>query len=117
MSLIELQRRTSSQGVNRIFYEDSATGQLVERIIHNHGDYEPVFEENRNAEARPGANVRKVASIPVDIFEKWLKEENMPGYCGPEEMDMLINKKLRDPQYAYLRSVPTSYRMKKYGSV
>jgi hypothetical protein len=51
---------------------------------------------------------RHVASIPCVILELWLNEEAARGdrtMCwGSHEFDALVAKKLRDPDWAYLRT-------------
>lgn len=114
----ELSRRTSSLGVERILWEDD--GKLIENIVHDHSKWDATFEENREAASgyRPhqrGVNMRRVASIPPDVFLKWLIEEGVPGYCDQEAIDVVVNKKLRDPENKYLLTVPTTYRMMRNG--
>lgn len=108
---------TSAIGVKREFYAD-AEGNLVEKIAAK--DVSDVLDSNHEQamEFRPhqDGGVRQVAEIPVELMLKWLTEEGIPGWCDHEAMDMLINKKLRDPQYQYLLTVPTSYRMMRYGT-
>jgi len=51
---------------------------------------------------------RHIASIPCVILEKWLNEEAARGNTtirwGSREFDALIAMKLRDPDWAYLRT-------------
>lgn len=114
----ELARRTSSMGVERIFWEDD--GKLIENIVHTHDNWQPLIRENMEAasEYRPNqrkCDIRRVASIPPDIFVKWLIEEGVDGFCDAEAIDMVVNKKLADPENKYLLTVPTSYRMMRNG--
>jgi hypothetical protein len=55
---------------------------------------------------------RHIASIPCVILEKWLNEEAARGNptmrWGSREFDALVAKKLRDPDWAYLRTDKTS---------
>lgn len=115
----ELARRTSSMGVQRIFWADN-DGRLIENIVHTHDEWDPIFTANQDAahEYRPhqrGSDIRRVASIPPDIFVKWLMEEGVDGFCDAEAIDMVVNKKLADPDNKYLLTVPTSYRMMRNG--
>jgi hypothetical protein len=78
---------------------------IVERVQ----DCEPILD--RNAALRSMAQksdvMRHVASIPCVIMERWLNEELERGNTtikmfGPE-MDKLVQKKLRDPDWKWLR--------------
>jgi hypothetical protein len=111
----ELERRTSSLGVNRIIYNDD--GQLVERIIHDHGTYDQVFKDNQEAasNARFAANVRKVASIPQDVYDTWVAEVNALGYYDEETVSAVINFHLSNPDNAKFLAVGSNYRIKKNG--
>jgi hypothetical protein len=74
-------------------------------------DVEDIIENNKRLKNTPQdkkANFRHIASIPNIFIEKWLREEWARGninlkWCGPE-MDALVAKKLRDPDYAFLRT-------------
>ena len=51
---------------------------------------------------------RHIASIPCVILERWLNEEasrgNQTVRWGSREFDALVARKLRDPEWAYLRT-------------
>lgn len=72
-------------------------------------DVEPILEHNkmlRTMEQRSDWG-RHVASIPNVIMTKWLNEEYARGNVtlrmfGPE-MDALVERKLKDPEWAFLR--------------
>jgi hypothetical protein len=73
-------------------------------------DVEPILE--RNKELRSVAQRsdwgRHVASIPTVILTRWLNEEWERGNVsikmfGPE-MDALVDRKLKDPDWAWLRT-------------
>ena len=103
--------------VDRTYYMDEEN-RLVEKIHHKGADYDAVFAENNHAKQEfrkhDGANMRHVGSIPVDLVLKWLIEEGVDAMCGDEAMDIIINKKLRDPQYKHLLSVPDNYELRRY---
>lgn len=81
------------------------------RTVTTHAvqDVEPIIERNKqlqNEEQRSDWG-RHVASIPNIFMEKWLNEEWSRGNMimsiyGPE-MEEVVWKKLRDPDYAFLR--------------
>jgi len=73
-------------------------------------DVEPILERNRQlrAERQKSDWGRHVASIPPVILTKWLNEEYARGNfhirAFGAEMDELVTRKLKDPEWAYLRT-------------
>jgi len=71
-------------------------------------DCEPVLERNKLLRDQPQKSDwgRHVASIPNGVLLKWLHEEwnrgNFIKAFGPE-MDELVDRKLRDPEWKHLR--------------
>ncbi len=66
-------------------------------------DPEPYLRQNqieRNAGVQQSDGMRKVGSIPPEIWKQWLQED-------PELMQkpQAVLKKLHDPEWAYLRVV------------
>jgi len=78
----------------------------VERVQ----DVEAILARNKVLRARDQAGDwgRHIASIPCVILERWLNEEAVRGNqtirWGSKEFDALIAKKLRDPDWAHLRT-------------
>jgi hypothetical protein len=105
---------TSALGIHRIWYEDSE-GNLVERIVHDHDAYDALFDENQElaSEQKFSPNFRKIASIPVDIYEKWLKETGSTGYLDEESIAAIIDFQLSNPDNSKFLTVPRDYRIKK----
>lgn len=103
---------------NRSYYKDDE-GRLVSVLEHDPVLHRAVMRANAEAAAefRPHqkGEMRRVASFTNDMLLKWLIEEGVPGICSEEAIDMVVNKKLKDPQYKYLFTVPESYRMMRYG--
>ena len=72
-------------------------------------DVEPVLERNKQlrGETQKSDWGRHVASIPVVELLKWLHEEwnkgNRTIRMFGKEMDELVERKLADPNYKYLR--------------
>jgi hypothetical protein len=73
-------------------------------------DVEPILEWNRQArndEQRSDWG-RHVARIPNVIYVKWLDEEHVRGNTGlrmfTPEFDLIVQRKLNDPEWAYLRT-------------
>jgi hypothetical protein len=82
-----------------------------ELTINRVQDVEPILENNkrlRNEAQDRKSSFRHIASIPNVLLEKWLNEELLRGNrsirWGSAEFDGLIKRKLRDPEYAYLRT-------------
>lgn len=73
-------------------------------------DVEPILEHNKVLRSLTQKSDwgRHVASIPNVIMTRWLNEELERGNTtirmfGPE-MDALVERKLKDPEWAFLRT-------------
>lgn len=73
-------------------------------------DVEPILEHNallRTME-QPSDWGRHVASIPNVIYIKWLDEAHAKGHTDlrlfTPEFDEIVQRKLADPEWAYLRT-------------
>ena len=73
-------------------------------------DVEPILDWNAQARAEEQRSDwgRHVARIPNVILVKWLDEEHARGNTAlrlfTAEFDALVQKKLADPEWAYLRT-------------
>jgi hypothetical protein len=73
-------------------------------------DVEPILQWNRDARCgeQRGEWGRHVARIPNVIYVKWLNEEhtrgNIPLRMFTPEFDLVVQRKLEDPEWAYLRT-------------
>ena len=79
-------------------------------IVENVQDVGDIVENNKRLRsvAQKSDWGRHVASIPNVIMTRWLNEEWAKGNTtirlfGPE-MDALVERKLKDPEWAYLRT-------------
>ena len=79
-------------------------------IVENVQDVGDILDNNARLRATPQKSDwgRHVASIPNVIMTRWLNEEWAKGNTtirlfGPE-MDALVERKLKDPEWAYLRT-------------
>ena len=93
---------TSSMGLDHYMIEDE-DGTRFETIGHT----DPVIEANKamatqNDGYSPSRELRRVASIPFILINKWLQEEGWNA-LNPDHADKLAQK-LNDPQYQYLRT-------------
>ena len=72
-------------------------------------DVEPILDWNKRArtEDQPSDWGRHVARIPNVIYVKWLDEEHAKGNTSlrlfSPEFDAIVEKKLLDPEWMYLR--------------
>ena len=73
-------------------------------------DVEPILQWNKLArgdEQRSGWG-RHVARIPNVVYVKWLNEEHARGNTSlrmfTAEFDLIVQRKLNDPEWAYLRT-------------
>lgn len=115
----EIARKQSALGCKRIFYKNNE-GQLVERLLELSEDVNPIIKANLAAQSEYSStakskNFRVVAEIPPETFLNWLKEDGVPGFCDAEALDCVVNKKLRQPENKYFLTVPSTYRMMRYG--
>lgn len=72
-------------------------------------DVEPILEDNKRWRGdRQDGDWRKIGSIPNVILMRWLNEEWDRGNIGlkmySNEFDRLVQRKLSDPDWAYLRT-------------
>lgn len=74
-------------------------------------DVEPILEDNKRLQTEPQSRkvpFRHIARVPNIILEKWFNEELARGNAalkwGSKEFDALCAKKLRDPEWKYLRT-------------
>lgn len=77
--------------------------------IYQEDDVADVLDQNAELRSQPQKSDwgRHVASIPNIITLKWLNEERARGRdikLFSEEFNELVEQKLRDPDYAYLRT-------------
>lgn len=82
-----------------------------ELTISRTQDVEPILENNKRLQGEPQSrksSFRHIASIPNIILEKWLNEERLRGNAalrwGSKEFYGMVAKKLRDPDWKYLRT-------------
>lgn len=90
----------------RILLDSNGQDLAVEHIQ----DVEPILEHNKMLRTMDQKSdcVREVADIPYVILLRWLNEEQAKGNTTinllGEEMTRLVAKKLKDPDWAYLRT-------------
>ncbi len=74
-------------------------------------DVEPILEDNKRLQAEAQSrksSFRHIARIPAVILEKWFNEElargNVSLKWGSKEFDGIIARKLKDPDWKFLRT-------------
>ena len=105
MKLVE--RKVGENGIETNDYIDPNGGMHVHRVQ----DIAPVLNANK-AEYNSHGDLKssrygkgpmhKIASIPMIVVEKWLKEGFDIYTATPQQ----IRRKLNDPEYKYLRTMP-----------
>ncbi len=81
-----------------------------ELLVRSQQDVEPTLELNKKLYTKDDEgygstrDLRRVASIPNIIVEKWLKEDGINVYR--EEDWPKVAAKLDDPEYRFLRTAP-----------
>lgn len=79
-------------------------------VIENVQDVEPVLERNKMLRTMEQNSDwgRHIASIPNVVMTRWLNEEYQRGNVSlrmfSHEWDELVGRKLKDPEWAYLRT-------------
>ena len=85
-------------------------------VLRTH-DAEPIVEANKEAQKDPGRGfwknkaARRIGTIPPVLFERFLKEEFGAALVKMKPMERhraimkMLHKKLRDPDWRWLRTV------------
>jgi hypothetical protein len=79
-------------------------------VVATAQDVEDIIERNKALQSTPQKSDwgRHVASIPLNIINQWLNEEWARGNVGLRmsgpEFDKLVERKLRDPDWRFLRT-------------
>lgn len=82
------------------------TGDLV---VHREADVEPILEHNKALAASgdgysPSRELRRAASIPMAIVEKWKNELGVDVF-NPDHLPA-VRRLLNSNEYLYLRTAP-----------
>lgn len=88
------------------FVEDASTGDL---IVHREADVEPLLELNKALATSgdgytPSREMRRAASIPLAIVEKWRNELGV-DVLNPDHMPK-VRQLLNSSEWLYLRTAP-----------
>lgn len=85
---------------------DDGDGSL---IVHREADVEPLLEANKalstlNDGYSPSRELRRAASIPMVIIEKWKNELGVDVF-NPDHREA-VRRLLNSSEYLYLRTAP-----------
>lgn len=89
----------------RVHLDSNGQDLAIEHIQ----DVDPILEWNKAARAEDQKSDwgRHVARIPNVIYVRWLDEEHAKGNTSlrmfSPEFDAIVQRKLQDPEWAYLR--------------
>lgn len=86
--------------------EEDSDGSL---IVHRLADVEPLLELNKALATSgdgytPSRDLRRAASIPLAIIEKWRNEHGIDVF-NPDHMPA-VRRLLNSNEYAFLRTAP-----------
>lgn len=96
----------ADNGVETIVHHDDDGDRL---IIERAQDVQPILDHNKrlfthNDGYSPSRELRRVASIPLVVVEKWLREDGIDVFN--KDHAEAVRRKLNDPAYAHLRTAP-----------
>jgi len=90
----------------RTHLDSNGTDLAIEHVQ----DVEPILKWNKEArrDEQHGDWGRQVARIPNVVYVRWLDEEHARGNTHlrmfTPEFDLIVQRKLEDPEWAYLRT-------------
>jgi hypothetical protein len=90
--------------VTILHYDEGDDKLVCERVQ----DVEPILESNKalqndgTAGYSPSKDLRRIASIPLILVEKWLREEGINVF--DRNHWPAVRNKLNSPEYSYLRT-------------
>ena len=82
-------------------YDDSLTVKRSADIEANVESNKREYIDNQHSKF---GDLKRVASIPVVVMEKWIAEDGI-NYMAPEHKDAL-RRKLNDPDNRFMRTMP-----------
>lgn len=96
-------------GMTEFFHYDQATSSFSIETVQ---DVEPILEANKRAANdtdgyTPSRDMRKIASIPLNIVELWKAKYGIDIFNKNHEGG--VRRLLNDPDWRYLRTAPGCY--------
>lgn len=102
--------KTTAAGISWWMEKVADTGDMArDYAIHSHQEVDHVLDHNKaqateNDGYSPDRSMRRVASIPMALIQKWKEEEGWDAF-DPEHADKLAQK-LNSNEYLHLRTAP-----------
>ena len=96
-------------GMTRTLDYDHARDELMVKTTQ---DCEAIIDHNKRLATwddgyTPSREMRRVASIPLVIYQQWMSEDGVNLMTMPKgEKAAYLRKKLNDPDWRYLRTAP-----------
>lgn len=96
--------------ISYVHYDESEDKTYIGRVQ----DCEPIVENNKRLQTMndgysPSRELRRVASIPLTVFENWLKADGLtwPAYCSMDKRSQAQYraKRLMSSDWRHLRTV------------
>ncbi len=93
-------------GLTEFFHYDPSTNQFSIETVQ---DVEPILEENKRALNNgdgytPSRDMRKIASIPLNVLSLWKEKHGIDIFDKNHEAG--VKRLLNDPDWRYLRTAP-----------
>ncbi len=92
--------------------KDHADEKLV---FHKQQEVGGILEENKKEYLNPGKDMgfgRKVASVPIDVLEKWIEEGiDYRKIQKDPAMARKFRQKLESPEWRYFKTHPDNIRL------
>lgn len=96
-------------GVITRLHKDASDGMIYAERIQ---DVEAILERNKDLQAhrQKAETFHQIGTIPNVILEKWINEDGVNYLALPgDEFGKLVKRKLRDPDYAWLRTTDRKF--------
>ncbi len=95
----------AEQVVSEFHYDEMEDRTTIRRVQ----DCEPIVERNKLLQTdnpySPDRSLKRIASIPLVIAEKWIAEDGINWLSLPKkEKAAYLRKKLNDPDWRHLRT-------------
>lgn len=104
MSALDWKPLWTTAGGTQVFFKDNGDGTYT---VWSTQDNDPILERNaamanENNGYSPSRDIRRMASIPLNLIQKWKHEEGFDA-LNPHNQDALT-RKMNDIDYSKLRT-------------
>lgn len=96
----------SGNVVSEFHYDETEDRTTIRRVQ----DCEPIVDHNKRLQSlndgyNPDRSLKRIASIPLVVAEKWMNEDGINWMALPKhEKRKYLARKLNDPQWRHLRT-------------